>query len=326
MKRNLIKMSVPMALGVVTLLLVSSCEKADENEFVADEQAQSEIEYVDGPKVIVGSESLLKSATSTYGPWTTVTRDHLNKFGSYFTNTDGNKNRFTAVLGKGPTRPRNVSVNDVKFGSGTNASQKNNWNVDFRTVGKRIGKPKTSSKTPIKQIAGFSARRMVNRSNKGRWMNVPNGEWAIETSNTRSWNVSGTISTEVGGNVGIPLVSEGSVKVTVSLTAGGSGSNSRVLKENLSSTRIWVPARKTAVFQPVERHRTITTKWQVPIQFRGFVGADYGKKHHGHHFWGVNANRYFYEYTDNNRSDYKYYTIDVKEETLKEMWVRAWVE
>ena len=329
------KLSV--VLCILLSMLVTSCNLTPElepiplevnEENLGDEDPN--IEYVYGPIVKVKKEFdnqviNSKSSVSFTNAWRDLTRNDLQKLSRnssiYFLSHDAMRNRFRDLMNKGSRRPANVCVNSVQVGSsGRNPNRDYNWYAQVR--GKGIQKSKTTSNfTSWKKVRGTNRRSERNRSNKGRWMELP-GEWRVTTSEEKNWNVTGSISTEVGGKVGVPLVTEGSVKVTVSLSAGGGGSKSYSVTEVIRGGRIWVPAGKVANWEASERHKTVAVEWHVPLQFKGRVGADYGQnKLDGHHYWSLPANKFFFDFANGKKK----YVIKVKEETNKEIRVRAWV-
>lgn len=303
-----------------------SCQNQDNNLVPP---GQSEINYTYGPIIKIkdnfSKKTNLQSRSYVSGDWQRVNWEHLRKLSRNaeinYTNTADIKNRFTWALNKGKDWPKGVYINDSKYGGGQNPNNKYGWHTEFRAKGHAYNEDKGANYTPFRRVRGTAARSERNRSGKRKWMEI-SGEWRIETTNEKNWNVTGSISTEVGGKIGVPLVTEGSVKVTVGLSAGGGGSYSKKITEVIrGGNGIWVPAGKVANWELVERHRNYKTKWKVPLEFKGYVGADYGRRHHGHYFWAIPARRFFYDYTERDKA----YIIDLNEEYSKELRVRVWV-
>lgn len=316
------------------LFFLNSCEKEEDNTFEPQlnesvlegiEQESDTINYVYGSiikiKDGIPDNSIVNKVVSNE-PWIRLNREHLSKLSRNadinYLNKDDLLNRFTWAINKGSTRPKNVCINNEKFGEGHNPNNDYSWYTEMRP------KPSLASQggsdlTPFRRVKGTAARSERNRGD-GRWMELP-GEWRIETTNETNWHVTGSISTEIGGQAGIPFFKT-SIKVTIGLEIGTGGSRSKRITEVIRDVgRIWVPAGKVANWELVERHRNYKSKWEVPLEFEGYVGADYGKKHEGHYFWAVSANKFFYEYTERDKK----YIIDVNEEYAKELRVRAWV-
>jgi len=176
-------------------------------------------------------------------------------------------------------------------------------------------------RTNFKGVADIPIRSQRNMASTARWMEMP-GEWRIETSNETNWHVTGSIATEVGVKVKIPFFAAVDTKMTVTLESGGGGSSSRKVTAVLDHDGLMVPAGKVAYWKVEERHQVMKRQWDVPVQFQGIVGSDYGRKHHGHYFWGVYAHNFFYEYTQRNNK----YVVNMSDEYGKELRVVAWFQ
>lgn len=314
---------------LLSLLILNSCQKED--EIIVEPQINTtleetnEIEYSYGPIVKVSDAiSNTKSTKTSATPWRDITKDDLTNLSRNsemnFLNDSELRSRFNHAFTKSNRKPKNVSINDLRFGGGTNTSEKYGWVAQIRTYASPVTQ-QPSSLTGFKRVAGTAARSERNNLSYGRTMELA-GEWRITTTNESNWNVTGSISTEVGGKIGIPLLAEGSVSVTVSLESGGGGSQSRSITEVINGGSIYVPAGKVANWELVERHRDYKSQWDVPVEFSGSVGADYGAKVEGHYFWSVSANSFFHEYVGSNK---KKYIVNVTEEYGKELRIRAWI-
>ncbi|WP_109098098.1 hypothetical protein [Aquimarina sp. AU58] len=344
--------SITIAFIGLSIVVLTSCQNDDlikntealsleqEEQYLSEDSDgnSSEIKYTYGPVVRI-KDNFSKDSNFSIGKglfsrnsvttdWQKINMDHLKKLSKNahisFTNGNDLLHRFTRVLDKGTTTPKNVCINDYKFGNGgQNPNKKYDWHAEFRTKAYIYKGDPGASYTPYKRVQGTASRSERNRSGKRKWMSLP-GQWRIETTNQKNWNVTGSISTEVGGKIGVPLVTEGSIKVTVGLQAGGGGSYSKKITEVVEGGGIWVPDGKVANWELVERHKNYKTKWKTPLEFKGYVGSDYGKKHHGHYFWAVSASGIFHEYTGYYGIQ-KEYIIDVNEEYEKNLRIRAWI-
>ncbi len=320
------KNKISIISGTMLLMCFLSCDNQDNNLIPPK---QNEINYTYGPVIKVkdnfSTNRNSRSRSYVSGNWQRVNRDHLRQLSINsdinYTNTNDLKDRFTWAINKGKDRPAGVYINNSRFGGGQNPNNKYDWHAEFRAIGRAQNEDAGANYTPFRRVEGTASRSEVNRSGKRKWMEL-SGEWRIETTNETKWNVTGSISTEVGGKIGVPLVTEGSVKVSVGLSAGGGGSYSKKITEIIrGGNGIWVPAGKVANWELVERHRNYKTKWKVPLEFKGYVGADYGRRHHGHYFWAISAKHFFYDYAQGDKA----YVIDLNEEYSKELRVRVWV-
>jgi hypothetical protein len=127
---------------------------------------------------------------------------------------------------------------------------------------------------------------------------------------TSMWEITGTAGLELGGKVGIPLVTEGSVKVSVSIAAKGGGSTVKTITTKIFSPVINVPAWKTVEYVLKERYKTVNSKWTIPMEFSGVVGADFGQKVNGSYYWWIPAKDFFNEFTANGN---KRAFVEIKE-------------
>jgi hypothetical protein len=270
-----------------------------------------------------GGQRLLRERATTkyaYGDWSRITRDDLSHMGSHW-NSDFARGRFQAVMGSDKT-PVNVDVNDVQLGSsGQNPNGQWGWYADKRLVGNG----------QISDIPGFNGWQHVNgytvsiiRNYGKSVLNLPKDLFgSTATTQATNWSIAATAGVKIGGKVGIPLVTEGSVEVSFSVTGTGGGSTSTTITQPFYQPAISVPVGYEAVFELVERWRPVSAVWTVPIEVSGLVGADYGAgKWNGHYFWTLPATSYFYEY--GNRPGAEKYTVYLNQKYGIEMVVRAY--
>lgn len=311
---------------IIFTICFLSCQSQD-NELI--NSLGSEVKYIYGPIINIKDNLFKKKKSQSISyvsnEWQKLNKDHLRKLSRNasidFTNSTDLSKRFASILKKSNILPKGVFINNYKFGKGHNPNNEYNWQTEFSARGYVFNEDNGANYTPFRRVKGTSARSERNRSGKKRFMEI-SGEWIIETTNEKNWNVTGSINTEIGGKIGIPLITEGSVKVSVNLSTGGGGSYSKKITEVIrGGNGIWVPNGKVANWELTERHRNYKTKWKIPLKFKGHIGADYGKKHYNHYYWAVPAYNFFYEYTKND----KYYIIDFNEEYSKEIRVRAWI-
>ncbi|WP_108869647.1 hypothetical protein [Aquimarina aquimarini] len=329
--KNLLKISYVLCF----LFFLNSCEKEEDNivdpqlnESISEEVAQESdtINYVYGPVTKVKDDIVKKHNTpqTIEGKWKKVTRDHLRKLSQNadinYLHHDDMLNRFTWAINKGSTRPKSVSVNDHKIGPGVNPCNTYGWHTEMRPKGKVTAIDNSSPTTDFQPVKNANARKDQNRSGKAKYMNLP-GEWRIETYNESSWSITGSINTEIGAEVELPFF-KSSIKVNVGLArTDGQKEYTKITEIVKNPDPILVPPGYYGNWELVESHKNYKSTWKIPMEFKGYVGADYGKKHDGHYFWAVSANKFFYEYTQRDR----HYILNMDEEYGKVLMVRAWV-
>lgn len=309
---------------LVTFLF--SCENKNNEVPTTD---QNQIEFVYGPTIKIKDDFTRKNQSRKQeiinGEWKTLNKENLKELSESvninYNNVNDAKEQFTKVFNRGTKQPKGVFINERNLGEGTNPNTKEEWHAEFRAKGEPINdfNNENTNFTPFKRIRGTASRSEVNNSGERKFMEL-SGEWRIETSNESNWNVTGNISTKVGGSIGVPLVTKGSIEVAVGLSAGGGGSHSKKITEVIrGGNGIWVPAGHVANWELEERHKNFKTKWRVPLEFKGKVGADFGERYHGSYFWSVPAIDFFADFLT------KAYLIDLNEEYSKEIRVRTWV-
>lgn len=321
-----------LALASMSLFFITSCSKNED----ALTPTQSENISVSDDSIISSSHGgivqsvfneddtnlLSKASTTFYSNWAEVSPSDLNelsKKGGKYNELDWQQNRFTSILNKGLRRPPSVSINGYRLGKGQNPNARENWKAEIRTVGKRI-KLVQSKPTAWKNASSIISYR--NNSGKREWMTY-GGELRYTDTKTKGWSMGGSVALEVGGKIGIPLVTEGSTKLTVTMNGERNGSTTKskveVIKGNVGQ---WVEPRQVINFVVKERHINVTTRWKIPLNFKGKVGADFGrKKHHGAHYWSVSAAQFFDEY---HTEKYKR-EIEIIETKDKEYRIEAYV-
>ncbi len=322
-----------LLLASMSLFFITSCSKEEEDTLTkpqaenAAELDNDNIKYTYGKTIQTkfyneSTDLLSRNNDKVYGSWAEVTPTDLVKLskpGYSFVNKDAIQNRFTILLNKGPRRPISISVNDYKIGKGSNPNRRYNWKAEVRTIGEKI---ETKTSKFSKWTSASSRISYPNNSGVRKWM-VSGSQMRYTKSETKGWSLGGSVSLEVGGKIGVPLLSEGSTKLTISMSGernGNSGtSTTEVIQEPVGQ---WVDPGMYINFEVMQREIIETTKWSIPLEFKGYVGSDFGrKKHHGSHYWAVSAGRYFHEY-QNQQVDR---TLEVVATKLKEYRPQAWV-
>lgn len=253
-----------------------------------------------------------------------------------FRNIDDVKQRFARLINLGEETPIGVYFNEYVCGEGQNPNIKHNWSSLYRTKGFLCNEKSKEAYSDFKRIPYSVTRVHKNSSSKDTWLPFP-GSSEFDIHNYVHWNITGDIKEEVGGKIEIPLRTELDNSITIDLYSQGFGTGLKSPKHVFidgtntlcipndntviinSNNEIFVPAGKVAYWELVERHKTHSSKWKASIEFKGKIGADYGKKHHEHYFWAIDAEDFFYEYKN------KVYVIEVNEQHSKEIKIRCWI-
>lgn len=290
-----------------------------------DQSAQKSLVTTNSATNLATAPASLTTLASTkvaYGSSSRINATDLSRMGSH-ANADFAKNRFASVIGSGTQKPINVDVNDVMLGgTGVNPNATQGWYADKRFVG--TGQ--------ISDIPNYNAWTHVSGYNIQVVPNLQNVTinlasvllFSSATTQATNWSLSATAGVKIGGKIGLPLVTEGSVEVNFSLTGTGGGSTSVTKTTNFYRPAIDVPVGYEAVFELVERWRPVSAVWAVPLEISGRVGSDYGPgKWNGSYFWSVNAAAYFSEY--GNRTGAESYKVNLNEKYQIEMMVRGYI-
>ncbi|NHN24902.1 hypothetical protein FIA58_004355 [Flavobacterium jejuense] len=296
----------------ITSILIVSCEKNEDLENAQTSPSAVSETYISRRK----ANEVATVSKTAYSDWTVVTRNDLSNLGQ-FLNESFAKQRFNDRISINDV-PKNVSVNDVKLGSGTNPNQGQNWVTERRFVGNGYSGA-AGPYTNWQQVSGYAARVETNYTNTTQNL----GGFVLYSSIrtvTSNWNVSATAGLKIAGKVGIPFVTEGSVEVSLSTTAGGGESKSTTFTENYRTPNINVAPGQSVRFVLEERWRPLNSTWSVPVNFRGYVGADYGKRVNGHYFWAIPASSYFWDFQNGSQK----YTVSINEKSAHEIRVAAY--
>jgi hypothetical protein len=107
---------------------------------------------------------------------------------------------------------------------------------------------------------------------------------SVATQTTSSWEITVSANLTVTGTVGIPLVSEGSISLSLGVEGSHGQSKSRVITNTYSTTFKLPPHsyRSVTFYEGEERSSVIFT---IPVYITGYMGANFGKKTNGHYFW-----------------------------------------
>ncbi|WP_024772743.1 ETX/MTX2 family pore-forming toxin [Aquimarina macrocephali] len=113
---------------------------------------------------------------------------------------------------------------------------------------------------------------------------------SIKKGSNSSWSVTESLSVALGGKVGLPLVTEGSIEITVGVSATQGGVSSREEVYEVRSEIIIPPKSKRRVImtQPVSETKM---EYRIPVYTSGGIGANFGHRVDGHYFRFTRINR-----------------------------------
>lgn len=320
-------------LGAISFTMVS-CEEKEVLEPASKEleisltepAAVSEIYTAKMPKIPVISNETVSTTTG----WEKVTRDDLGKLrlgtGTFLTESLAKDRYHSRISLDGRTWPRNkvqlVSVNGTLLGSGhsVNPSTHMGWVAERRFEASKASGSTSSSYVAWRPVSGYSARVETNYTNSTQNL----GDFVLFSTvrtKTSDWSVSATAGITVGGSIGVPFVTEGTVEVSLSATAGTGGSKSTSYTENYRTPNINVGPGKSVRFVLEERWRPASGVWHVPLKFRGMIGGRFSDRVHGHNIWGFAASSYFWDFQNGSKK----YTVNVSERAFHEFRVAAYL-
>ncbi|MBL8297560.1 MAG: PepSY domain-containing protein [Rhodanobacteraceae bacterium] len=309
--------SITAQLSGTTLADLSA--PADDTQYVAGEIHRIEESWsTSAPKAAFNTK---ESTKTIYSNWELVTEADVKGLGRHSI-ADYARNRFASVAGSGLQWPDTVSFNRFKVGSdGYNTSEIYNLWTDRRFVGNgQISD--IPNYTNWQRVKGYNAQVIANFSDSPQ-TTTEVLMFQSATTTATNWKVSATSGMKVTTKFSIPLIVEGQVEVSFSATVEGGGSSQTTQTTNFYRPIITIPVGHEAVFELVERWRPVTAVWTVPIEFRGWVGADYHRQRwNGYHNWAVDAPSYFHEY--GNRPGAESYSVNLDEKYQIEMMVRAY--
>jgi hypothetical protein len=206
---------------------------------------------------------------------------------------------YTSITGIVAPLPQSVCFNDYLV-RGT----ADTWNVCLHTDGwnnlqyRYIGTgtyTKDTVPTAWSNVSGYNS--IVQRNYLSTEQTIGGALlYSQITAIGTNWSVGTSVSLTVTETLSVPLVEETSISVTVGVTSTVGGDRSVTRVENYYSPQINVPAGKAVRYTLKERWQPIRTVWSVPVQFTGWVGADYSKGWNGHHSYAVSSGSYFSEY------------------------------
>ncbi len=238
---------------------------------------------------------------------------NVNNLGSHGT-LDFAQNRFTAVIGSAPTRPKSICFNSHQLGSGANPCLANysGWTpVQFRYNGTGTYSQNTVF-TAWTAVPGYSSVTVPNYKTTAQDI----GGYVLysqATAKQNSWSVTTSAGIKIAQEFSVPLFggAKTSVEVSLGISAMVAKSDTTTMTTNFIAPVRSVPAGKAVKYQLVEQWKPTKTIWSVPVELTGTVGADYGSgKWNGHYYWGLAAGSYFYEYGTGSGSEKATITVD----------------
>ncbi|GAA0189409.1 hypothetical protein GCM10009122_49620 [Fulvivirga kasyanovii] len=244
-----------------------------------------------------------------------VTWDDLKAIDSRYTDQHFMRYTFKDALNKGGRWPDGVSINDVHLGWGHNPSTKYGWWCYKYFTRKPIGSTEWKN-SGWKRVYGVNSITIPNWTSNEILHENTTDYVSISNAKQRNWSIEASASVTVGGKVGIPLVSEGSVEVTVSLGGSRGGEITQTITVNPPTGWFKIPPHTDAVLTLAQTTSTATTKYDLPVRVEGWVGGNYGKRVDGHYFWAVNAGRMFKDIHE-GRKKYRVTMVERQPSRLK---------
>jgi len=165
-------------------------------------------------------------------------------------------------------------------------SDKYNWHAYIKT-----GKPRIIEEKTDTLYNGILKSSWAINESRDRDM-AYNISYAVTKSKTNYWENIASMSVAVGKKVGIPLIGEG--EVTITLGYSHVEGKSETISETFSYTP-WIYLAPRTKKQVIMRKKDITRtiKCEIPIIISGYVGVNFPKPVDGHYFWRFPANLLF---------------------------------
>lgn len=99
-----------------------------------------------------------------------------------------------------------------------------------------------------------------------------------------NWSVTESIDVSIGGKVGIPLLTEGSIEISVGVSTTQGGSQSNTVTDQIRSTITIPPYSKRRILM-IEQSSYAKVKYDIPVYTSGYIGANFRRRVNGHYFW-----------------------------------------
>ncbi len=222
-----------------------------------------------------------------------------------------------------PRRPDAVYVGDHRHfigGRPIDPFTKNDW--DRAEVKMQVKPPSKSKYNSIVRSTNIGPWRIISNlrpysdevhpNGSKTTINSPNYITKSETQVTISNEFSISSKATIGFEAGI-IFAKGSAEV--SIEAGYKRSRSTNTIESASQrfqTSAEVRPGESVEFFPCERRKVLKYSVKTPLRFRGLVGMDFGRKTHGHYFWGIHPRLFYHE---TQRKDFE---VDLRETSYVE--------
>jgi hypothetical protein len=263
----------------------------------------------EAPKSSSGSGERLRQSAKTgalnkTGSWFKV-EGNVNSLGQHGS-LDWAQNRFTFLM-KSPNRPVGVCFGSffLHLDGATNPCTHKDWGSTEQAKMRYAGKGTyTNSQVHTNWTPVHGYRSVVTKNTTGKTMYIPRELTysQIKTSST-SWSVETTAGIKLTQKFSVPLVSETSAELSLTVGTTDSGAKSLTITEYYYSPAVTLKPGQSVRLTLKERWIPVKTIWSVPVEFGGWVGADYGFKYNGANFWALPASNYFYEYGTDTGSE-----------------------
>jgi hypothetical protein len=182
-------------------------------------------------------------------------------------------------------RPKGFSIDNYASRGGKGSLPNDyNWRADVT-----VGDAYLTNESPLTTLPSI----MYSTTGKNfdyRSVDVAELAFSMAVTKEKNWNVTGSISFTVGGQVGIPFVAAGYVETSIGLSAGGGGSNTESIQVNRRYEAQIQPRtqRLLAFFQSNKR---ATAVYHVPVRLTGVIATNFERRNAGSYFWAVDASK-----------------------------------
>ncbi|WP_338812976.1 hypothetical protein V9L05_16750 [Bernardetia sp. Wsw4-3y2] len=232
-----------------------------------------ELAKVETESVALTEEETKKNAKVQNTLTTNITFQDLNNLGyNEWKLRDLVKNQFGH-------NPDGLSLNSERKFSAPNPTITDRYSHPARM---NTGTPNVT--TTGQQIGARDLIAVVTLSNYSNQTDNMSFTRTHTSGTTKSWSISQSVSVTIGGKVGIPLISEGSVEVAVGLSASQGSEVTNTISNSVTVSGD-VPPNSQRTFYLYAREQEVTASYVLPVYLTGHLGANFGKRVNGHYFW-----------------------------------------
>ena len=199
---------------------------------------------------------------------------------------------FKDALNKDERWPEGVSINDVHLGWGLNTSLRYGWYCHKYFTRRPVGRTSWRN-SGWRRVPGVNSITIPNWTSSEVTHANTSDYVSMSNAKQRNWSVESSGSLAVGGKIGIPLISEGSAELTITVGGSHGGEISETITINPPTGWFKIPPHTDAILTLAQTTSTAITKYDVPVRVDGYVSANFKKRVAGHYHWAVDANKVF---------------------------------